>query len=134
MRHFSLTLLLTMAAVLTGCKKQTFDERITKEVAEFNAKQGGQQTDPVTTLDSMHYDVEQRLLSYCYTISGVADDEQTITDEVRDEMHKQLLARVRGSINLKPYKEEGIAFRFVYFSASTGRIFIEDVFGEEDYR
>ncbi len=128
--------LLLIAAALTagGCGKQTFDERVQQEVDDFNQKQSGRRTDPVTIMDSMHYDADGRILSYCYTVDGKADDPAVITDDVRELQHQQLLDQVKGSINLKPYKEEGITFRYVYYSATTGDVLMECVFSSADYR
>ena len=51
-------LMATATLLLTGCKKQTFDERVQTEVENFNLKEAPKQLDPYTSFDSMRYDAD----------------------------------------------------------------------------
>ena len=65
---------LALAFTLTGCKKQTFEDRVIADVEHFNTKEAPKHMDVYTTLDSMSYDKSTQTIGYYYTVNGIADD------------------------------------------------------------
>ena len=126
----NLLYLAVLVLALTACKKQTFDERVEAEVKQFNTTEAPKRLDQFTTFDSMAYVRDSLTLCYYYTIEGDLDLSIFPEDQLRDE----LLNNVRTSIQLKPYKERGLRFRYTYFVKDMDKPVINCTFAPEDYR
>ena len=120
----------TAALVLTGCKKQTFDERVQAEVDHFNEKEAPKRLDSITTFDSMQYDSKQLLLSYFYTLKTDLPMDLFPKEDVKQE----LLRNLRQSLQLKTHKEHGLLFRYKYILSPSGDTLIDCTFTPEDYK
>jgi len=120
----------TAALVLTGCKKQTFDERVQAEVDHFNEKEAPKRLDSITTFDSMQYDSKQLLLSYFYTLKTDLPMDLFPKEDVKQE----LLRNLRQSLQLKTHKEHGLLFRYKYILSPSGETLIDCTFTPEDYK
>lgn len=72
--------------------------------------------------------------NYWYTVSGRMDADSIYADSrgVQD-YHEQLLQSVRSDIGLRQCKERHFTFTYIYRSASTGKILMEQVITPEDY-
>ncbi|MBP1531560.1 MAG: hypothetical protein ILA39_05480 [Bacteroidaceae bacterium] len=123
-------LMATATLLLTGCKKQTFDERVQTEVENFNLKEAPKQLDPYTSFDSMRYDADIHTVHYYYTVSGDADGDLFPAEELK----QQLVSNVRNSLQLKAHKEHGLSFHYVYQSQSSGLSLIDCTVKPEDYK
>ncbi len=131
---FKATIPLSLALVLLSChRQQTFDDKTLADIRDFNDREAPKQMDPVTTLDSMGYQQEDRTLTYFYTLSGMADDPSVLTDEIVQAQQEALLENLRVSIQLKPYKEQGISFEYLYYSQTTGQLLMRYLFTADDY-
>lgn len=119
--------------LLCSCGKESFEERVSREVKDFNEKEAPKRVDQYTTMDSMTWNIQKRTITYYYTMSGIADDPTLITDEVKEAMHDQLLDNIRVSIQLKPYKEQGLNFEYKYFSKKSGKTLYRARFTTKDY-
>lgn len=124
---------LTLLPLFTACQKQTFEERVAEEVERFNRKESPKKMDEVTTLDSLNFDASSRTMSYCYSLSGPADDESILTPEVKEKQHEVLLQNLRGSIQLKPHKEQGFNFEYRYYSHKSGKLLLRERFTKRHY-
>lgn len=123
-------LMATATLVLTGCKKQTFDERVQAEVDHFNEKEAPKRLDSITTFDSMQYDSKQLLLSYFYTLKTDLPMDLFPKEDVKQE----LLRNLRQSLQLKTHKEHGLLFRYKYILSPSGETLIDCTFTPEDYK
>ena len=47
--------------------------------------------------------------------------------------HDTILKGLRGSLQMKPYKDEGITFCYDYYSISSGKLLFNLTFTPEDY-
>lgn len=119
--------------LMCSCGKESFDERVAREVSNFNEKEAPKQVDQYTTMDSMTWNIQKRTITYYYTMSGMADDPTLITNEVKEAMHNQLLDNIKVSIQLKPYKEQGLNFAYKYLSNKTGKTLYSARFTAKDY-
>lgn len=127
-------LLIAGMFVLCTCKRTSFDKQVADEAKHFNTTDAPKRIDQCTMLDSMSYDIENHILTYHYTIEGVADDKSLLTKEVNEEFHEQLLNELRSSIRLKPYKEKGITFSYLYVSKKSGKILMNQTISQKDYQ
>lgn len=120
--------------MLAACQKTSFEERVEKEVSEFNQRDAGRRIDEYTIMDSMSFDASTLTLGYHYTLEGEADDSTLITGELRQKNRESLLGNIRGSIAMREYKEQGCTFLYVYSSRRTGMVMMKEEISPKDYR
>ena len=126
--------LLCLGALLLGsCKRETKDERFKREYEQFTRKECPKEVASCIRMDSICYDIESRTLTEYYTVSDKLDNDTMYTEEVVDDYRKGLLKELKGSIQMKPQKDESINFRYLYRSISTGDVLFELTFTPEDY-
>lgn len=118
---------------LTGCGKQSFDERVAQEVAYYNQRNAGHMTDSVTRIDSMAYDIPSKTLRYYYSLLGVADNPTLITEKVRQQNLQAIQQNVRTSIALREHKAHGLCFEYIYRSQKSGRILLQQRVTKSQY-
>lgn len=126
--------LLATALLLSGCNFESFDKRCQREAKEYTEQQCPRRLDPCTVLDSMKYDINTRTLQYFYTLEGMLDSTNVLTDQVVAGFRKQLKDDIINSVQLRKYKEEGINFDYIYLSRSTGKTTLKLKFTPKDYR
>ena len=127
-------LFLATLTMLTACHKKSFEERVMEDVEKFNREEAPKRVDPITVQDSVKFAPDTHTLTYFYTMEGDADNEEVLTEEVRQTHHNNLLKNLRGSIQLKPHKEQGFSFEYRYYSKKSGKLLIREQFVPEDYR
>ena len=133
MNNKLLFLCLGTLLVCGACKRETKDEKFKRDFEQFTQKECPKFVDPCTRLDSAKYDVESRTISYHYTVQDQLDDESIYTEELTDAFHDDILKGLKSSIQMKPYKDEGISFRYDYRSITTGKMLLELSYTPEDY-
>jgi len=132
--NVSVILLAGVLFICNACKRETKDERFRREFQELTLKECPKMLDESTRLDSASYNIENRTLCYHYTILGSSDDESVYANEkVITEYRNNILKGLKGSIQLKRYKDEGITFCYEYRSNKTGKKVIVFSFTQEDY-
>ncbi len=134
MKKHTILALVGLCLMATACQKQSFEERIAQEVEEYNSKNSARNVDECTTLDSMSFDITTLTIAFHYTLSGVADSAGIITDELRELHRNSLVQEVRGSIQMREYKDHGCNFRYVYNSKSSGEVLLEEIVTPQDYK
>lgn len=120
----------TLLLCVTGCQ-ENFDKRLEREAREYTAKHCPEQAEPGTTLDSLSYDVSQRVYSMYYTLSG--QNEAVFVSSlayVRDGLVERLVMDEK----TKAIKEHDVAFRFVYRSMQSKKVIYETTLRPSDYR
>ena len=120
--------------LLGSCKRETKDERFRREYEQFTRKECPKEVAPCIHMDSVCYDIESRTLTEYYTFSDALDNDSLYTEEVIDDYRKGLLKELKGSIQMKPQKDESINFSYNYRSISTGNVLFELTFTPEDYK
>lgn len=121
------------AFLLGGCKRETKDERFKREYEQFTRKECPKEVASCIRMDSICYDIESRTLTEYYTFTGNLDTDSFYTEKVVDEYRKGLLKELKGSLQMKPQKDEGINFSYKYHSDTTGKLLFEMAFTPEDY-
>ena len=129
-----LAILCLGALLLGGCKRETKDERFQREFQKFTQNECPVFMDPGTRLDSAVYDIPTHTLSYYYTVQNDLDDESIYENEdLTSSFRSNMLKGLKGSLPLKPYKDEGIAFHYAYRSISSGKTLYELTFTSEEW-
>ncbi len=82
----------------------------------------------------MIYELESRTISYNYTVSGWLDNDTLLASEGTESFKENLTLDIIKSIELKPYKDENVAFRYRYYSQSSGRLLLEATITPEEYK
>ena len=127
-------LLIFILIALTGCKKQTLEERIYQEARQFTLKNCPKTIDQFTTLDSCTFSIVKRSYYYNYTFTDNLDIDSLYTQELYDKFREQLLSDIKNSIQLKTLKDAGISFCYRYHSARSGKILMLQKFTPKDYK
>lgn len=130
---FSAALVLGSMLTLAACKGETKEQQFKRSLEEFSQKECPKFVDQYTKLDSADYSIEERTLSYHYTIVGELDCDSIYNEENNAQIYSDILDGLKHSIQLKPYKDESINFRYTYHSASTGKMLLELVYTPNDY-
>jgi hypothetical protein len=127
--------ILCFGALLFGaCKRESKDEKFQREFQKFTQNECPVFVDRCTRLDSAVFDIPTHTLSYFYSVQDDLDNETIFENEdLTSTFRSDILKGLKGSIPLKPYKDEGIAFHYAYRSISTGKTLFELTFTEEDY-
>lgn len=133
MNRLYLFIILLLLAV-TGCKKQTLEERIYQEAQQFTLKNCPKPVDKYTMLDSCTFSIKKRTYYYNYTVKDNLDVDSLYTQELYDLFRQQLLSDIKNSIQLKTCKDAGISFCYRYYSARCGKIHMQQIFTPKDYK
>lgn len=129
-------LILAAAAMLTAaCKRETKDERFRREFEAYTQKECPKLIDQDTRMDSISYTAQpQRTLTEYYTVMNALDQDTLYADKkLIGTLREQMLGALKSSIQLKPYKDEGVTFCYSYRSHSSGRIRLLLTFTPDDY-
>lgn len=126
-------LTLMSATCLQSCKKETKDERIKRETAEFTEKNCPSKVDEYTTMDSAVYDMQTHKLTYHYTMKGELDNDSIYTEEVLSTFREKVLNEIKTSIQMKNYKDAGLSFAYQYISDKSGKILVSLEITKEEY-
>lgn len=130
----SSTILALGVLLLSGaCQRETKGEKFQRDFQQFTLKECPKFVDPCTRLDSACYDIESRTLSYYYTVQDMLDDDSLYTEDLIETFHNNILKELKGSIQMKGYKDEGITFRYDYRSLTRGKQMLCLIFTPEDY-
>ncbi len=119
---------------LMACHRETFEERVARDIERINERETPHRMDEATMLDSLRFDISRRTICYYYTLEGLADDAALLKGVVSQKQRELLLQALKGSIQLRPYKEKGLSFEYVYLSQRTGKRLMRFRFTEKDYR
>lgn len=133
--HKKLTASVALCALIIcgACKQETKDEKFKKDFEQFTLKECPKEIDLFIQLDSANYDIKSRTLNYHYTLEEELDHDTIYDEKTKDLFHENILKSLKTSIQLKPYKDEGITFRYIYRSNTTGQTLLELTFTAEQY-
>lgn len=128
-----LLILLLLGIALTGCKRQSIEERISQEAKQFTLKNCPKSVDKFTVMDSCTFSIPKRTYYYNYTVRGDLDVDSLYTKELYDAFHEQLLSDIKNSIQLKSCKDAGITFCYRYYSGRSGKLMMLQKFTKKEY-
>ena len=129
-----LFILMLCGLTLTGCRKQSIEERISQEAKLFTLKNCPKAVDNFTVMDSCTFSIPKRTYYYNYTVTGNLDVDSLYTKELYDAFHEQLLSDIKNSIQLKSCKDAGITFCYRYYSHRSGKLRMLQKFTPKEYK
>jgi ADP-ribose pyrophosphatase YjhB (NUDIX family) len=117
--------------LLTACQ-ETLEQRCAREAKEYSQKNCPAPVGKDVTIDSLTFDMATHTLTYSYTLNGVIDDPSVI---LRNNPREQMLTQLKNATAMKPYKDAGYNFRYIYYSTKNkGTKLFEATFHKSDYR
>ena len=123
--------IIVSALLITSCQ-ETLEQRCAREAKEYSEKHCPAPIAKGVTVDSMSFDVATHTLTYSYTLSCVVDDPAVIS---RNNPREDMLQQLKNATAMKPYKDAGYNFRYIYYSSKDkGKKLFEATFHEKDYR
>lgn len=129
-------LLLPAIAVLmlVCCRRESYDEKIAREMSEYSSRQCPRRIDPYTILDSIVYVDDCKELRHYYTVQDTLDNDEVYSDELCNEFRDKLLANIRNSVGMKTYKAHGVVFVYQYRSGKSQKVYLYLKFSSKDYK
>lgn len=117
--------------LLTACQ-ETLEQRCAREAKEYSQKNCPAPVGKDVMIDSLTFDMATHTLTYSYTVSGLIDDTTVINN---NNPREQLLKSLKNATSMKPYRDAGYRFRYVYYSTKNkGTKLYEATFLEKDYQ
>lgn len=107
--------LLIAILILTITSCQESKNKAFERAAEEYTKYCPREIDSFTQIDSMVYNSHSNTNTYYYTITGDADNSDSIRNII-DAQREMIIEGIISSIDLKPYKDFGTTFEFIYSS------------------
>ena len=80
---------------------------------------------------AVSYDTPDGMMSK--TLGELDDEAVYANEQMISDFHDTILKGLKGSLQLKVYKDESISFRYNYCSETTGKQYLEFTFTPEDY-
>lgn len=119
--------------LFTGCQKQlSFDQKCLLDAQEQTRKLCPRSIATGITLDSIGYSIHSHTLYYYYTMSQDFDNQKAI-NAGKGKFREALKNQIINSIDLKKFKDRGITFRYIYFSKTSKKKLLEEVYTKKDY-
>ena len=119
------------ALLITACQ-ESLEQRCAREAREYSRKNCPAPIAKGVRIDSLSFDKATHTLTYSYSLEGVIDDSTVIHQNDPTEL---MLQQLKNATAMKPYKEAGYNFQYIYYSTKDkGKKLFEATFLEKDYR
>lgn len=130
-----LLLSVLIALIFVSCThRESYDERISREMREYSQTQCPRRIDPYTILDSIVYRDSTKDLVHYYTVQDTLDNDEVYSEDVCKDFRDKLLNNIKNSVGMKRYKDHGVVFSYVYRSDKFNKIYLDIKFTKTDYR
>ncbi len=126
MKKLILSLILAVIGLtaLTSCHHDTLEDRAEKDVTEFTKRYCPTPYADNQRTDSITFTRTDKTFHYYYTLRDVADNPEVIRQNKGKLVHA-LQEDLNKSTQSKAYKEAGFRFHYVFRSATTGKVLLE---------
>ena len=123
--------IIVCALLITACQ-ESLEQRCAREAREYSRKNCPAPIAKGVRIDSLSFDKATHTLTYSYSLEGVIDDSTVIHQNDPTEL---MLQQLKNATAMKPYKEAGYNFQYIYYSTKDkGKKLFEATFQEKDYR
>lgn len=129
---FSTLFLLTISTI--SCLHENIHERIARQTSDFCRASCPKQMDNYTVLDSMVYNPSETTMSYYYSVSEKLDNDSVYNDIFINVFYTDLLNNLNDNIGLIELKKNNVHFRYIYYSSTSKKIYMNFMFKPEDYK
>jgi hypothetical protein len=127
-------ILISVSCLLLLCScQESFEKRVQRTWQEYTEKNCPQALSETVILDSCVFDVDNHVLQFYHRFANAMDNDSI--DQKSNAMRQLLLEALRNDTNLRPVKEAGYSFKYVYYSTKhAGKLLYETTFTKEDYQ
>jgi hypothetical protein len=122
-----------LISLLVGCRHETRDEKYQRQAREFTESSCPKPMDKYTVLDSLIYDIEGRVMTYYYSVSGILDSNSVYSSEFLAEFHSNLLDNIQHNAGLVDLKKHAVTFRYNYASSTSSKVYMSFTIGPSTY-
>ena len=131
-RYFVLLMLILF--VLSGCNPQAnFSVRCKREAEQQNKRLCPREVDKGVMLDSIKFREDSLMFEYYYTMEDSLYPQEGI-QKYKNDIRENLRKKIVNSIEMKRYKENGVAFNYIYLYRNTREKALEYLFTKADYK
>lgn len=123
------TVSLLIASLLVLSCHDSIDDRAEKEAKKYTERYCPTPVRDSQRTDSMTFDRATHTYNYYYTLVGAADNAEVV-NENKQKIIDMLKKGIVNDTRMQAYKEAGFKFRFVYRSASTGKVLVDTTVSE----
>jgi hypothetical protein len=120
--------ILLLSVILTACQESR-EQQFVRSAQELTQR-CPMVINECTVMDSVSYEPATTTYTYYYTVSG---PESEILQAIQ-QTAAQMGDNIRNSVELKPQKEAGVTFRYVYHAPVTGKTLGDVTVRPSDYR
>lgn len=113
-------------AGLTCCHHSTLEDRAEKDANDYTRRYCPTPYTDNQRTDSITFTRYDKTFHYYYTLQGNADNTEIIQQN-KDKLRQVLQEELNSNTQSKAYKEAGYRFHYVFRSASTGKILLEQI-------
>ena len=118
--------------LLTSCQ-ESLEDRAEKDAREFTRKMCPTPYVNYERTDSCVFDKSSRTYIYYRDFNDKADNKEIISKN-RKALRNALIKGIADSQALRKFKDAKFRFRYVYRSASTGDVLLDETVSEKDYK
>lgn len=126
-------LLIFVISLFASCNHESKDEKIKRQAQEFTQSSCPKPMDKYTMLDSLVYDIEGRVMTYYYSVSGILDSNSVYSSEFLAEFHSNLLDNIQYNAGLVDLKKHAVTFRYNYASSTSSKVYMSFTIGPSTY-
>ncbi len=119
--------------VMASCRHDSIEDRAEEEAKNYTKRYCPTPVKDFQRTDSITFNRPTHTFSYYYTLVDKADD-ASLAQKIRGQLKVSLLEGLRSDTKSKSYKEAGFNFHYVYRSAKTNRVLVEETFTKKDYQ
>lgn len=130
MKHTAFIISAAACALLASSCQEQFDKRLKREAEDYTMKHCPQQAEEGTVLDSLTYDMKERVYTMWYTLNKT---NAVVFRENEPILHDQLIQRVQTDETTKSIRNHDVTFRFVYRSDSAHTVVYETRVTPQEY-
>lgn len=134
MKKIFIVSVLFLSVLGSSCKHEGIHERIARQSREFTERSCPKRMDTYTVLDSIVYVMEDKTMSYYYSVSDKLDNDSIYTDVFLNVFHTDLLNNIRENIGLVELKQNYVRFKYIYYSSTSKKEYMSFCFEPEMYR
>lgn len=123
-RILAIILATTGLVALTSCHHDTLEDRAEKDATEYTKRYCPTPFADNQRTDSISFTRSDKTFHYYYTLRDAADNPEIIRQN-KAKLERALQEELNNSTQSKAYKDAGFCFHYVFRSASTGKVLLE---------
>lgn len=120
-------------ATLSACHHDTLDDRAEQVTKDYTQRYCPTPVQDMQRTDSLTFTRQTHTFNFYYSLSDKADNVAVINKQ-KSKIIKELLRQLKDNTSYKVFKEAGFNFHYVFRSASTKEVLLENTFTKQQYK